>query len=284
MKLLLLTIFSFAFLFILGDTVYASTLARVAGGVVNVRTSAEVGDGNVATQISRGTTVEIVDVIGDFFRVSHNEEYLYISRDWLNIIETDGRIILPLTPAYDLPREEGGQPVLKLVYGDMVAVVSSFGEWYGISWADEVLFVEKSRVEIPSFAELPTARINTTIGDEMVEIAMRYLGARYVWGGTTPAGFDCSGFMVYILGHFDISVNRRSTDMARNGVHVERSDLMPGDLVFFSGSSGGRINHVGMYIGGGEFIHSSTTSTGVIISSMYRGNRSSRFVTARRVA
>jgi len=284
MRHLILAIFSFTFLFLLGETAYATTHAVVAGGRVNVRTSAEVNNNNIATQIDRGTLIEIIDVSGDFFRISHGGEYLYISRDWVNIVETDGRIILPLTLAYDLPREEGGQPERMLTYGDAVAVLYSFGEWFGISWADGVLFVEKNRVEIPCFVNLPTARINTTIGDEMVEVAMRYIGARYVWGGTTPAGFDCSGFMVYVLGHFNISVNRRSTDMAKNGVRVERSDMLPGDLVFFSGSPGGRINHVGMYIGGGEFIHSSSNRRGVLISSMYSSFNNTRFVTARRMA
>jgi cell wall-associated NlpC family hydrolase len=115
----------------------------------------------------------------------------------------------------------------------------------------------------------------------VVEMAMNYLGTPYRWGGVSPNGFDCSGFMIYLLSYFGVNLNRVSRDMARNGVFVNRNELCLGDLVFFANGGTRNIDHVGMYIGDGRFIHSSTYGTGVVIN--YVNNPWMNFITARRV-
>jgi len=269
------------------NTVYANTRGVVTGDVVNVRAYSEISDTNRLFQVNRGDIVNIVGVCGEFFRANINGSYnVYISREWVRISETYGTLQHSSAFIYDLPREEGGV-IISTVSGDTtLTVVSSFENWFGITYNGELVFVEKSSVSVPYFVQLQTARMPRaiTFGQEVVEFAMQYLGSRYVFGGTTPAGFDCSGFMLYIMRNFDIGLNRVSRDQATNGVHVNRSELQPADLVFFAASPGGsRITHVGMYIGGGQFIHASTWNTGVRISDLNSAHHTVRFVTARRV-
>jgi cell wall-associated NlpC family hydrolase len=122
----------------------------------------------------------------------------------------------------------------------------------------------------PSVA--PPSRYGGVVG-----IAMRYLGTPYVWGGASPAGFDCSGFVMYVYAQVGVSLPHSSYAQYGYGSAVSRGDLQPGDLVFFDG-----LGHEGIYVGGGSFIHSPHTGDVVKISSM-TGWYASTFVGARRL-
>jgi len=286
MKYIITLCLAIVFLLFIADTVHATTRGVVTGERVNVRAYAEVNGTNRLTQLTRGQVVEIVYEYGDFFRIIINEnEYAYIASEFIRITETQGMVNNADVFLYDLPRQEGGEPMVRLFDGAVLTVVSSFEEWYGIYFFGDIVFVEKAAVDIPSFVIMQPRQLpgSITLACKIIELAMQYLGVPYRWAGNGPHSFDCSGFMVYILRPFGISVHRRSVDMARNGVQVTRNALEPGDLVFFSATPGGsRITHVGMYIGGGEFIHSAT-STGVTIDRMDHSYYRPRFVTARRV-
>ncbi|HZS24024.1 MAG TPA: NlpC/P60 family protein [Gaiellaceae bacterium] len=111
----------------------------------------------------------------------------------------------------------------------------------------------------------------------VVGIAMRYLGVPYVWGGESPSGFDCSGLVAYVYAQVGVSLPHYTGAQWNVGVPVARSDLQPGDLVFFDG-----LGHVGIYIGGNEFIHAPHTGTVVQISSL-SGWYADTYVGARRI-
>ena len=111
----------------------------------------------------------------------------------------------------------------------------------------------------------------------VVGIAMRYLGIPYVWGGSTPSGFDCSGFVMYVYAQVGVSLPHSSYAQYGAGVAVPSDQLEPGDLVFFDG-----LGHVGIYIGGGQFIHSPHTGDVVKISSL-TGWYADTYVGARRI-
>ncbi|MGB4588725.1 MAG: NlpC/P60 family protein [Clostridiaceae bacterium] len=113
-------------------------------------------------------------------------------------------------------------------------------------------------------------------GQAVLNYAYKFLGTPYVWGGTSPSGFDCSGFTSYVFRHFGVSLPRTSRSQAGAGSKVAYSDLQAGDLVFFGSGS---ISHVGIYIGGGNMIHSPRPGKSVEVTTM----RYHKFITARRV-
>jgi cell wall-associated NlpC family hydrolase len=110
-----------------------------------------------------------------------------------------------------------------------------------------------------------------------VGVAMQYLGTPYVWGGASPGGFDCSGLVMYAFQQVGISLPHSSYAQYGAGVPVSRDQLQAGDLVFFDG-----LGHVGIYVGGGSFIHAPHTGDVVKISSM-TGWYASSYVGARRI-
>ena len=117
---------------------------------------------------------------------------------------------------------------------------------------------------------------------EIANFAMGFIGYSYVWGGSSPStGFDCSGLMYYVLTQYGYSMKRVANDQMTQGTYVSRSDLQVGDLVFFGYS--GYANHVGMYIGGGNFVHASTPSTGVRVNSLDESYYKTRFLCGRRI-
>lgn len=115
-------------------------------------------------------------------------------------------------------------------------------------------------------------------GNSVVSYAKQFLGCKYVYGGTSPNGFDCSGFTQYVYKNFGINLNRTAAAQYGNGTSV--TSLQPGDLVMF-GKSG--INHVGIYIGGNTFIHAANKSRGVTTDTLSSGYYKTNYVGARRI-
>jgi cell wall-associated NlpC family hydrolase len=121
-------------------------------------------------------------------------------------------------------------------------------------------------------AAFPTAVLpplaGNGIGYQAVALAEQFLGVPYVWGGATPAGFDCSGLVMYVYGLLGIQLPHYSGYQWFSGPRVARDQLQPGDIVFFHPSANGP-QHEGMYIGSGEFIHAPHTGDVVRVSSLY---------------
>ncbi|MBV4447348.1 C40 family peptidase [Clostridium tyrobutyricum] len=109
---------------------------------------------------------------------------------------------------------------------------------------------------------------STVSSNSIIAYASNFLGTPYVWGGTTPAGFDCSGFVQYVYAHFGISLPRIASDQQNVGTPVSRANLQPGDLVFF----GSPAYHVGIYVGNGSYINAPKTGDVVKIASVDRSD------------
>ena len=142
----------------------------------------------------------------------------------------------------------------------------------------------KPAAPAPKPAPAPEPELSTGGGGaSVVANAMKYLGYRYVFGGTSPAGFDCSGFVYYIHNHSGAPVGRGMWQQYNGGSHISMNALQPGDTVFFANTYMPGLSHDGIYIGGGQFIHASDERTGVTISSLYSGYWQAHYVGATRL-
>lgn len=122
-------------------------------------------------------------------------------------------------------------------------------------------------------------------GEDIVNDARKFLGVQYVWGGTSPAGFDCSGLVQYVFGKRGIQLPRVTYNMINVGASVSPNKLRPGDLVYFDTDRSKKgPDHVGIYMGGGKFIHAPRPGQGVKISSLAEGYYMDRWMGGRRIS
>ena len=174
------------------------------------------------------------------------------------------------------------------------------GDWVEFEFNDKTAYVTKSYLstEKPVIKETKKEEVkkeetttaaapstDSSAVDVVIKSAMAQLGKRYIWAASNPnVGFDCSGLMYYAFGQAGYKLNRVAADQVRNGSPIAKSQLQPGDMVFFSNSGpGGYIGHVGLYIGDGKMIHASDPSTGVIISNIMSGYYANTYSGAVRV-
>lgn len=179
--------------------------------------------------------------------------------------------------------------------GTAVTVLTQSGSWYAVSYNGTNGYVSQQYVtlgtSLPAEDTGSSSTDNTTSsvpssgsGSSAVSIAYQYLGVPYVYGGASPSGFDCSGFTMYVYNQLGISLPHGATPQLKYGTYISRSELQPGDLVFFSDGSY-PASHVGIYVGDDQFIHaSSSTGNGycVCVSSLNTNYYSRNFVGGRR--
>lgn len=117
---------------------------------------------------------------------------------------------------------------------------------------------------------------------KVIDTAAKYLGVPYLWGGTTPSGFDCSGFVQYVYAECGYSITRTTyTQWDNDGTYVSRQNLQPGDLVYFG--TDGSPSHVGLYVGNGTMIHAPSTGKTIQYTSIDSDYYASRFMGGKRI-
>lgn len=164
----------------------------------------------------------------------------------------------------------------QLTYGQDVTVIGYEGGWCKIQYEDKTGYIFGNYVSITPAeavaAEAEAAEIAArTAGQNVVEYAKNFIGVPYVYGGTSPRGFDCSGFVQYVYNYFGVSLPRTSYSQMYSGYAVSTSELQPGDILVFSGGS-----HVGIYVGDNMYIHAPQTGRTVSIDPIYRSITSAR--------
>ena len=262
----------------------------VASGDTTLRVRSEASTaGEVLTKLDNGVQVEVLSTVDSgWYQISYEEITGYVSGEYLTVDEAEAASLpqerapvyvritadsLNIRSAPGTDQEKVG----KLSAGRIVETLEELEDgWYRI----EEGYISAEFTEVVDPSEL----VQSSKGQEIVNYAMQFLGYPYVYGGSSPRGFDCSGFTSYIYKQFGYSLKRSASDQLDNGTSVSRSELQPGDLVMFKkGSSSRRASHVGIYIGNNQFIHSSTSRVGVIISGMDEAYYTSGFVGARRI-
>jgi len=258
----------------------------VTGDEVNFRAGPSTDD-KVLSTLDEGAQVTIDNVSGDWCKVEYDgqEGYVnasYVAVDGLPLVDPTGIVTGSCVNVRSIPSTDGD--ILAKVYaGNMVDLISLEDNWYAVSinGTKGYMCADYVRVYAPGSA--------SGVGAEAAASAYDYLGTPYVYGGSSPKGFDCSGFTMYIYGLLGYSLPHSATSQWQStGTYVEREDLQPGDLVLFcdpSLSRGKACSHVGIYVGDGEFIHASSSSTGYVkVSSLSESYYTKYYVGAKRVA
>ena len=173
---------------------------------------------------------------------------------------------------------------------DTVDILGKSSDWYNIKTKNGVSgWIYGTYISFGSSLASRGETSNSDTSDkrtQIIDYARDLLGVKYVYGGTSRNGFDCSGFVWHVFNHFGIKLNRVASDQAKQGTKVSKSNLQPGDLVFFDTNGGmNHINHVGIYIGNGSFIHASSGSKAkkVVISDINSGFYNGCYMTARKI-
>ena len=279
--------------------IVSAAAASVGVGTVNadalrLRQSAST-DSTILATASKGDSVIILENAGNnWYKVDYKSVQGYMSGEYLTVATTaDAAIGYGKVSAggSTLNMRSGAGTsygvVSSLPDGTIVEIVGINNGWYKIQYGGKTGYVSsdymvtvKDSVGSRSTAE---AASSSAIGDQIVAYAKQFLGVPYVYGGNGPNCFDCSGFTKYVYAHFGVTLNRTATDQLANGTSVSKSQLQPGDLVFFRANTTKPVSHVGIYIGNGQFIHASTNTYSVQIDRLDTGYYAGVYVYGRHI-
>ncbi len=268
--------------------------AFAATGTVNsgdstLRVRAEANTSSeVITKLAHGTQVEVLTAVDNgWYQISHEGLTGYVSGEFLSVAEAEAAALpVEAEPIYvritEGPLNVRSGPstdedkVGKLATGRVVEVISQLDGWYEI----ESGYISAEYTVVVDAA----AAAQSGKGQEIADYALQFVGYPYVYGGSSPKGFDCSGFTSYVYKQFGYSLQRTASGQLDNGYAVSMGELQPGDLVIFKkGGSSKPASHVGLYIGNNQFVHASTSRVGVIVSGMDEAYYTTGFVGGRRL-
>lgn len=265
------------------DSYSTAKSGTVSGDSVRMRMGPSTDFAAIGT-LGKGTSVKISGETGSWYEISANGKYGYMSKDYIKIVSTASTGAVEKMDKVGIitgngvrMRSGAGTSYSTIGYYDkgiQVKVTGKTGSWYAVSYNGLSGYMSTDYVKLST---------GSTVANQIVATAKQYLGTPYVYGGSSPRGFDCSGFMYYLYGQYGYKLWRTaSTQWANNGVKVEKSELQPGDLVFFSDSVD-PIGHVGMYIGDNQFIHASSGKGCVVITSLSASYYANHYTGAKRI-
>lgn len=264
------------------------------------------------TSAPQGDYVLITGKNGDWYQVIYNLQSGYMHRDYLKSYTAKNVELGYGTVTGNQVNIRSGpgisyQTIAKANLGDSVYIIGFNQQWYKVIYNDKIGYIRSDYLDltqlpyennsspnIPLFfvngkstgiapsAEALRGSNSTNQRNKIVSEAKRYLGVPYLWGGNTPNGFDCSGFVQYVLKQCGLSVPRTTELQVSFGTSVSKSSLHPGDLVFLQNTYRAGVSHVGIYIGNNQMIHASS-SKGVIVSDLSSSYYSEHYHSGRQI-
>ena len=279
----------------------------VKGTSLRLRSSASTTASTLDTAV-RGECVVIIAKEGEWYRVNYNLQEGYMHSDYLTVNTkenaelgygkiTGGGVNLRTGPgtSYSVAAVSGN--------GDRCYIIGINDGWYKVLFQDKTCYIRSDFVELteipfenpdspssPKYyrggkaignASSASAVPVSVTGSQILAEAQKYLGCPYRAGGASPSGFDCSGFVYYVLKQLGLSPYRTPSEQYQMGTSVEKTALRVGDLVFFGS---GRITHSGIYAGNGQFIHAPNSRSTISYSDLTTGYWAQNYYGACRVA
>lgn len=240
-----------------------------------------------------GTAMTITGSSGNWYAVTYNGTNGYVCKDYMTTTKPGGDTPSSSSAGYikgNSVRLRSGPGTSYSILGTYnngtpLTITGTSGEWTAVTLGGVNGYVNSTYVTTsnPSGSSGGQDTPSSSGGQLIVDTAKKYLGAPYVWGGMSPSGFDCSGFVNYVYKLCGYSMSRVASSIYyNNGTYVDKANLQPGDLVFFSSSSSS-IGHVGIFISGSQFIHSSSGTGSVVISDLDSTYYQTHYVGAKRI-
>ena len=264
-----------------------SGTAVIGKNKVNFRSGPSTSAGIIAS-LEKGTEVELVSSEGGWCQIIYDGQMGYVSADYVYVdgkaVQNSRGIVIGSCVNVRSGPSTSNSIVTKVYAGTIVDLLDKKDNWYSINYNGKTGYISADYVR--------NYKGNTasSIGEEAAALALSFLGVPYVYGGASPSGFDCSGLTLYVFKQFGYALSHSASAQWHNsGEYVDRNDLQPGDLVLFNDparNAGKACSHIGIYIGDGDFVHASSSSSGgkcVRISSLSESYYNKYYKGAKRI-
>ena len=276
----------------------ASGTGTINGTYVRFRSGPSTSS-DILGSFDYGDTVTVIGDAGDWYKVTYAGEEGYVYKIYLNVngssagstgtsTDNNGVSSMDETTAWAISAvhmrtgpDTSYTSLRVLDQGESVTLIGSTDEWYKVRYNGEEGYVFKTYLSANDPVSSPVS--SSSEGERIVSEAKNYLGTPYVYGGSSPSGFDCSGFVQYVFRQCGYSITRTAVTQSYDGYSVSTSSLQPGDILIFGNGSNTGIGHSGIYIGGGQFIHASSGGGRVMISELSQAYYAARLYDARRI-
>lgn len=256
-------------------------VANVSSGNLNIREAATT-DSKMVGKLPKNAACDILSQEGDWYYVTSGEITGYVSAQYIltgdeavaiaeGLVRT---VAIATTDNLNVRTEPNtdASVITTIENGQELEFVEMLDGWVKIAIDSDEGYVSADYVEVkdvlPRALTMTEARYGVGVSDvrvDLVEYALEFVGNPYVWGGTSlTKGADCSGFVLSVFKKYGYDLPHHSGSQANCGTKISESELLPGDLIFYS--NGSRINHVAIYMGGGQVVHASSPKTGIRVS------------------